>query len=210
MRERKKKRVFMMIFHNLKWQVTQIIYEWNLSFEKCFVKMTEKCLEILQRHQQHCSVFLHSCQLSTAWAGVFFFSHTELRLEPSSTLPAALSFWLDKSSACFPPALLWHARCDHVLFLLAFASKWLIWAGPSAQPSPPLKKVIWVICRPNEWDWAWAQPIYVGLGLKPNSAIHVDGPSSNPYLKACLTRPVFSLINKALFDFLEGVCETRH
>jgi len=53
----------------------------------------------------------------------FFFSHTELRLEPSSTLPAALSFWLDESTACFPSALLWHARCDHVLFLLAFASK---------------------------------------------------------------------------------------
>lgn len=66
---------------------------------------------------------------------LFFFSHTELRLEPSSTLPAALSFWLDESTACFPSALLWHARCDHVLFLLAFASKWLIWAGTSAQPT---------------------------------------------------------------------------
>ena len=95
----------------------------------------------------------------------FFFSHAELRLEPSSTLPAALSFWLDKSSACFRPALLWHARCDHVLFLLAFASKWLIWAGPSAQPT---SKKSYLGHLSAQW---------VGLGLSPTH-IHGLGPQA--------------------------------
>lgn len=136
------------------------------EFRKMFCQNDKKVLGNITETPatwQCCHHFLSQLPAFYGLSRSLLLSHTELHLEPSSRLPAALSFWLDKSTACFPLALLWHARCDHVLFLLAFAGKWYIWAGLSAQPISKKKLFGSSVSLmsgneldPNPYTWAWA------------------------------------------------------